>query len=138
MVKGQSEFTRRRLRIRKEDLETFGYTTGCPGCRAVNGGTTATNHSEDRRKRLIEELEKVGDERLDRETGRLFEYMDEEEENKKKKAKTAERSGESEASASSRGPAAREGEVPRSRGGVPTTADSGDSAPDGLKTNWTR
>ncbi len=31
IVKGKSEFTRRRFRIRKEDLEMFGYTTDCPG-----------------------------------------------------------------------------------------------------------
>ncbi len=51
-AKGKSEFTSRRFRIRKEDLETFGHTADCPGCRAVNRGTTATNQSEERRKRL--------------------------------------------------------------------------------------
>ncbi len=60
-VKGKSELTRRMFRRRKEDLEMFGYTTGCPGCREVNRGTTATNHSEECRKRLAEELEKAGD-----------------------------------------------------------------------------
>ena len=35
-VKGKSDYTRRRFRIRKDDLEKFGYTVGCPGCRAVN------------------------------------------------------------------------------------------------------
>ncbi len=69
----QIEFTRRRLRIRKEDLETLGYTTGRPGCRAVDRGTTATNHSEECRTKLTEEWEKVGDERLEPETERLFE-----------------------------------------------------------------
>ena len=38
----------------------------------MNRGTTATNHSEECRKRLAEELEKVEDERLARETERLF------------------------------------------------------------------
>ncbi len=51
-VKGKSDFTRRRFRIRKEDLETFGYAAGCPGCRAADRGTTAANHSEECRKRL--------------------------------------------------------------------------------------
>ena len=86
-VKGKSDFTRRRFRIRKEDLEKFGYTAGCPGCRAANRGTTAANHSEERRKSLAEDWEKVGDERLVRETERLFEYL-EEGENKKEKGKS--------------------------------------------------
>ncbi len=98
-VKGKRQFTRRKFRIRKEDLEMLGHTTGCPGWRAVNRGTTATNHSEEYRNRLTEELEKVGDERLERETERLFEYL-EEEENREKKAKTSESSGESKAIAS--------------------------------------
>ena len=51
-----SDVTRRRFRVRKEDLETFGYTAGRPGCRAANRGRTATNHSEECRKRLAEEL----------------------------------------------------------------------------------
>ncbi len=78
-VKGKSDYTRRRFRKHKEDLEKFGYTAGCPGCRAANGGTTAANHSEEFRIRLAEALEKVGDERLARETERLFEYLEEEE-----------------------------------------------------------
>ena len=65
-VKGKSHFTRRRFRIRKEDLEKFGYTAGCPGCRAVSRGTTAMNHTEECRKRIAEELGKNGDERLER------------------------------------------------------------------------
>ena len=72
-VKGKSDYTRRRFRIRKEDLEQFGYTAGCPGCRAANRGTTAVNHAEECGKRLAEELEEVWDERLVRETERLFE-----------------------------------------------------------------
>ena len=100
-VKGESDYTRRRFRIRKEDLEKFGHTIGCPGCRAVNRGTTAANHSEEHRKRIAEEVEKVGDERLVRETERLFEYL-EEEESKKKRARVSEDKGESMPSASSR------------------------------------
>ena len=84
IVKGKSDYTRRRFRIRKDDLEKFGYTAGCPGCRAVNRGATAANHSEECRSRVAEELEKVGDERLARETERLFEYL-EGDENKKGK-----------------------------------------------------
>ncbi len=63
-VKGKSDYTRRRFRIRKDDLEKFGYTAGSPGCRAANRGTIAVNHSEGCRTRFAEEFEKVGDERL--------------------------------------------------------------------------
>ena len=122
MVKGKSDCTRRRFRIRKDDLEKFGYTAGCPGCRAVNRGTTAANHTEECRSRIAEELEKVGDVRLERETERLFEYLEEEE--NKKKAKASEDQRESMPSASSSGPAAAQENVPRSRGGVPMAADS--------------
>ncbi len=78
-------------------------------------GTTATNHSEECRKRFAKEREKVGDERLERETERLSECL-EGEENRQKKAKTCESSGESKATASSSGPAVPEGEAPRSTG----------------------
>ncbi len=98
----------------------------------MNRGTTAANHSEECRKRLDEELEKVGDERLVRETERLFEYL-EEEENKKKRANISEEKGESMPSASSSGPAVAQGAVPRSRGGVPMATDSGDSAQEIVK-----
>ena len=64
-------------------MEKFGYTTGCPGSRAVNRGTTAANHTEECRGRIAEELEKVGDVRLERENERLFEYLEE----KKKRRK---------------------------------------------------
>ena len=77
IVRGKNECTRRRFRIKKDDLEKFGYTTGCPGCRAVNRGTTAANHTEECRSRIAEELEKVGDVRLERENERLFEYLEE-------------------------------------------------------------
>ena len=76
-VKGKSDYTRRRFRKRKDDLEKFGYTAGCPGCRAVNRGTTAANHSEECRRRIAEKQEKVGDESLVRETERLFENLEE-------------------------------------------------------------
>ena len=67
-----------------------------------------------------------------RETERLFEHL-EEEESKQKKAKTSESCGDSKAGASSSGPATSEEEVPRSRGGVPMAADSGDSVPEIVK-----
>ncbi len=73
-------------------------------------------------------MEKVGDERLERETER-FEHLGEEE-NKKKQAKTSDSSGESKASASSSGPAVPDRKMPRNRGGVPMSTDSGDSVPE--------
>ena len=81
---------------------------------------------------LAEELEKTGDERLVRETERLFEYL-EEEENKKERTKVSEESGESKPSASSSGPAAAKETVPRSRGGDPMATDSGDSVQETVK-----
>ena len=113
-------------------MEKFGYTAGCPGCRASNRGTTAANHSEECRKRLAQDLEKVGDERLVRETERLFEHL-EEEENQKKRARASESDGDSKPSASSSGPALAEEQVPRSRGGVPMATDSGDSRQEAAK-----
>ena len=98
----------------------------------MNRGTTATNHSEECRKRLAEELEKVGDERIARETERLFEHL-EEEENKKKRAKVGEESGESKPSTSSSGPATAREIVSRSRGGVPMATDAGDVVPETVK-----
>ena len=130
IVRGKNECTRRRFRIKKDDLEKFGYTTGCPGCRAVNRGTTAANHTEECRSRIAEELEKVGDVRLERENERLFEYLEEEEKKKagastKEKENTEKKTGVSVPSASSSGPATAQQNVPRSRGGVPMATDSG-------------
>ncbi len=51
-------------------MEKHGHTAGCPGCKAAERGTAAANHTEECRKRIGEELEKVGDERLERETDR--------------------------------------------------------------------
>ena len=76
-VKGKGAVAPRRFRIRKDDLEKFGYATGCPGRRAANRGTTPVGHAEERRKRIAEELEKIGDERLERERERLFEFLEE-------------------------------------------------------------
>ena len=64
----------------------------------------------------------------------MFEYL-EDEEDKKKRAKMSEDKGESMLSASSSGPAVAQETVPRSRGGVPMSADSGDSVPETVKRN---
>ena len=81
---------------------------------------------------FADELEKVGDERLARETERLFEYL-EDEENKNKQARTGEDNGDSKPSASSSGPEVAKEAVPRSRGGVPMALDSGDSLQETVK-----
>ncbi len=57
----------RRHRITKRDLEKFGFTVGCPDCRAANRGSTAVGHTEECRKRIMEEVEKAGDDRIERE-----------------------------------------------------------------------
>ena len=77
-------------------------------------------------------MEKVDDERLVRETERLFEHL-EEEDSKDKKAKVSESSGDGKAVASSSGPAPSRGEAPRSSGGVPMAADSGDGVAETVK-----
>ena len=60
-------------------------------------------------------MQETGDARLERETERLFEFLEEEEKKK---------TGVSEPSASSSGPAPAQERVPRSRGGVPMATDS--------------
>ncbi len=115
--KGKSGFTRRRFRIRIKDWETFGHTASCPARGAAKRGTTATNHLEDCRKRIAEECDKVGDERLARGTEMLLEYLAEEK-SKTNKSKASESSGDTKAGASP---------------GVPIAAESGDSVPEVAK-----
>ncbi len=73
-IDGKDGCVPRRLRTTKKDLEKFGFTVGCPGCRAANRGSTAVGHMEECRKRTMEESEKARDERIDRETKGFFEY----------------------------------------------------------------
>ena len=35
------------MRFDLDDLEKYGYTTGCPGCKAKNRGQTGVNHNEE-------------------------------------------------------------------------------------------
>merc|ERR1711872_806316 len=44
----------RRLYIKKADVNKYGATVDCPGCRAVVRGGDGRNHTETRRKRLEE------------------------------------------------------------------------------------
>ncbi len=71
------------------------------------------NHAEECRKRVAEELEKVGDERLEREKESLIQHL-EEEENEKRKAKNGESEQKEKPAASSSGEAGTEAQ--RSRG----------------------
>ena len=41
-----------RLYIRRSDVQKYGYSMNCPGCRSVMAGTTARAHTEECRKRL--------------------------------------------------------------------------------------
>ena len=59
-IQVRDEYTPRRFRIKKEDLEKYGYTVGCPGGRAASRGLVAVGHTEACRKRIEEELAKKG------------------------------------------------------------------------------
>ena len=48
----REELGPRRLRVRRDDLLRYGFTAGCPGCRAMNRGTAQMAHAEERRKRI--------------------------------------------------------------------------------------
>ncbi len=94
-IQGKDERAPRRMRITKKDLGRFGFTVGRAGWRAANRGSTAVGHTEECRKRIVEELEKAGDERVEREreTERFYERLEEEEENKRRKPRQRRRSG---------------------------------------------
>ena len=49
----------RAFQIKKKDVEAYGPTEGCPGCRALMGpGHFRAKHSEECRRRMHEELNK--------------------------------------------------------------------------------
>ena len=62
---GRDDYIPRRFRIRKEDLENYGYTVGCPGCRAANRGVTHMGHTEECRKRIESKLVENEDARIE-------------------------------------------------------------------------
>jgi hypothetical protein len=76
-TEGKDEYEPRRMRITKKDLEKFGFAVGRAVCRAANRGSTAVGHAEECRTRIMGELETVGDESIERETERFFEYHEE-------------------------------------------------------------
>ena len=56
VARPEHESIPRAVYIRKEDLEEFGYTVGCPGCQSILKKTTRQAHSEGCRRRLEGEL----------------------------------------------------------------------------------
>ena len=52
----EAVFVPHRIMIKKEDLEQYGYSAGCPGCKAILRGTARQGHSEARRSRIETEL----------------------------------------------------------------------------------
>ncbi len=63
--------------------------------------TTSVGHSEERRKRIAEALEKVGDGRLQCKKERLFEHLEDEEDREKKTKRNSERDVKANAPSSS-------------------------------------
>ncbi len=57
----EHEAVPRKVYISKDDLETHGYTVGCPGCKSVLRGTTRQAHTESCRNRVEEGLEVDGE-----------------------------------------------------------------------------
>ena len=74
IARPEHEAIPRAVYIRKEDLEEFGYTVGCPGCRSILKKTTRQAHSEGCRRRLEAELEET--ERAKRAKKRKSEFVD--------------------------------------------------------------
>ena len=48
----EGDYIVRRVRITRETIRKLGFTTGCPGCRAVNRNLPAVNHNEECRRGL--------------------------------------------------------------------------------------
>ena len=77
----------KRYRINPKDLEKYGYTVGCTGCKCLIRGQPPQNHNEICRNRITNALKKEGDARLDREKKRM---NDKEQKDSQKKRKTEE------------------------------------------------
>ena len=63
----------RNVYIAKEDLERWGYTVGCPGCKSILRGTTRQGHSEACRRRIENAIALDNPDRFNR---ALVQYMD--------------------------------------------------------------
>ena len=49
----------RQVYVKTKDIKQYGYSTGCPGCRAIETGKTPVPHSQQCRERVVEELQKT-------------------------------------------------------------------------------
>jgi hypothetical protein len=74
----------RRLKLLRKDLETHGFTEGCPGCdaqvnpkRSVDGRLVTRTHSDECRGRLLEAIRKTpeGSRRIDEAVERMFDHV---------------------------------------------------------------
>ena len=65
------------MRLKKDDFLKFGFTEGCPGCRAIISGTVARGHHEACRRRMQEALagDDQGRERLGRQNAKEDDYL---------------------------------------------------------------
>ena len=61
----------RRMKIQKADLEAYGYTAGCPGCRGAQDGVRRGRLTEESRRRIEGQLA----ERKEREKERIDQWM---------------------------------------------------------------
>ena len=53
-----------RANIFRDGFNRFGYTVGCQGCRAAVKGEAAQSHTEERRRRIEDELRKENNKRV--------------------------------------------------------------------------
>ena len=74
----------RRVRINRETIRKLGFTTGCPGCRAVNRNMPAVSHNEECRRRIEEQLRNQKDPRM-LQSDERFNRREEDRANKKRR-----------------------------------------------------
>jgi hypothetical protein len=103
----------RRAGINRTDAIRFRFTVGCAGCRAISRGQPAQNHSEGCRIRIEAELEKEGDQRLERAKKRLSigEEQEEMDDDKRKRGQNTQEGKEVEPDSQDRGREVQGGEV---------------------------
>ena len=66
----------RRLPIRAQDFARIGYTDGCPGCRSCITGDKVQGHTDACRQRVMAELRRIEDPRVEREVRRITGAME--------------------------------------------------------------
>ena len=96
-VRGRDGWAPRRFHIQRGDVKRHGFTTNCPGCRAINRGERAVGHTEECRKRFEEQFKKDNDERMSRQRVRFNEYKEEQEANGEVKKKWIDKKANEEA-----------------------------------------